>query len=286
MNKKKLSAFDGFAASRALLPWGRRRKSRFRRHPPLSVRSQFSFRFKVIAMSGASAACVLLARALGNGASSISGWAWVLVLAGAVLGALVLGAVAHRFLDRHFSRFKSAKLFGFGLFALATFVAHGQAVGEVNNIFHIDASSLPHATTAASAMAIGAWLFWAVLIPATVASGAWLIRCASALRWGDATITAAIFFAGVTWSAVVGHQAAPDVRRQSNIYRIALAMDFNKRSNCEGVPAASEGVVFIGPDQKRAIVAPPRVDILSRGGFSSLVPQVQVPTEFQIVECR
>lgn len=236
-------------------------------------------------MSGVSAAFALIAWGIDGFEWSRGGLIWALVLIGAAFGAVVLGTLVQRFLARHFADFKSARLLGVGLAALATFVAHGRAVGEVNAIFQIDASALPHATAAASAMTIGAWLFWTVLVPVTVASFAWLIRCCMKARFGDATIAGAILIAGVTWCGLIGNQAAPDRRRQSNLYQIALAMDFNKRSHCRGVSHDSEGVVFIGPDQRRAIVAPRRIEVPSGGGFNSLVPQLQVPTNFPIVEC-
>lgn len=280
MTKPPRSNFPGFVVDRGWLALRRHGASGARRVKKIPLRT------KLIAMSSVSAAFALIAWALDGFEWSKGGLIWTLVLLGAALGAIVLATLVQRFLARHLSSFRSAKLFGVGLAALATFVAHGRAVGEVNAIFLIDASSLPHAMAAASAMTIGTWLFWAVLVPVTVASFAWLIRCCAQSLYGDATIAGAIFFAGVTWSGLIGNQAAPDQRRESNLYQIALAMDFNKRSHCAGVPLDSEGVVFIGPDQRRAIVAPRKVEIPSRGGFSSLFPQIQIPRNFPIVECQ
>ena len=249
-------------------------------------RRKIGLRTKLIAMSSLSAAFALLARALDGFGWSEGGLIWALVLIGAAFGAVVLATLIRRLLNRHLASFKAARLFGVGLAALATFVAHGRAVGEVNAIFQVDASALPHATAAASAMTIGTWLFWTVLVPVTVTSGAWFIRCCARSLYGDATIAGAIFFAGAAWSGLIGHQTAPDQRRASNIYQIALATDFNKRSHCVGVPPDSEGVAFIGPDQRRAIVAPRKVEVPGRGGFSTLIPQLQIPPSFPIVECR
>lgn len=261
---------------RIKLAWRRKRPSYLFGNPKIDLR------FKMIAMSGASAGLAVIARAMSEFEFFGRGWAAVLVIAGAVLGALVLATLAHRFLKRHFAAFKAAEFLGFGAFALATFIAHGQAVGEVNAIFQIDASALPHATAAASAMVIGAWLYWSALLPLAAASAIWAVRCLVKSQYGDATISLAIFLASVTWSGLIGHQAAPDLRRKSNIYRIALEMDFNKRSHCVGMPPGAEGVAFIGLDQRRAIVAPRKAPIPSRGGFSALVPQVEAPSEFQL----
>lgn len=278
-NRRRPPTFHNFAILRGL-------SSRSRNSIGARRRRKIGLRAKLIALSSLSAAFALLAWALDGFGWSEGGLIRALVLIGAAFGAVVLATLVHRLLNRHLASFKAARLLGVGGAAVVTFAAHGRAVGEVNAIFQIDASALPHATAAASAMTIGTWLFWTVLVPVTFASGAWFVRCCAIRLYGDATIAGAILVAGAAWCGLIGHQAAPDQRRQSNLYQIALAMDFNKRSHCLGVPHDSEGVVFIGPDQRRAIVAPRRVEISSRGRFSSLVPQLQVPPSFPIVECR
>jgi hypothetical protein len=243
-------------------------------------------RFKLIAMSAASAGLPVIAKVVSDIGFLSPAWSVGLVLIGAVLGVLVLNTLAHGWLERHFAAFKSAKFLGLGLLALATFIAHGQAVGEVNAIFHVDASALPHTTTAASAMVIGAWLLWAVLLPVLAVSSVCAIFYYVKSRAGDVMIAFAILLACVTWVALVAQQAGPELRRKSNLYQIALEMDFNKRSNCVGLPKGTEGVLFIGPDQRRAIVAPQKVMIETRGEFGKLFPQLQIPSDFQIVDCK
>lgn len=259
----------------------RRRRLRY-----LFGKPAMDHRFKLIAMSATSAGLVAIARAISGIGVSGPAWAAGLVLMGSVVGVFVLTTLAHGWLERHFAAFKSAKLLGLGLLALATFIAHGQAVGEVNAIFQIDASALPHTTTAASAMVIGAWLLWAVLLPVFAVSFICSVNFYVKSRYGDFMIAFAIFLASVTWVALVGQQAGLELRRKSNLYQIALEMDFNKRSHCVGLPEGAEGVLFIGPDQRRALVAPGKILIKTRGGFGALVPQIQVPSDFQIVDCK
>jgi hypothetical protein len=243
-------------------------------------------RFKMIAMSIASAGFPVIARVISDIGFLSPAWGAGLVLMGAVVGVLVLNTLVHGWLERHFAAFKSAKFLGLGLLGLTTFIAHGQAVGEVNAIFQVDASALPHTTTAAAAMVIGAWLSWAVLLPVFIVS----LACAAFFfvksRPGDFMIAIAIFFASSIWGALLSQQAAPELRRKSNLYQLALEMDFNKRSHCVGLPEGAEGVLFIGPDQRRAIVAPRKVMIETRGNFDKLVPQIEIPSDFHIVDCK
>jgi hypothetical protein len=268
--------------------FGLRLKLALRRRRPgyLFGKQAIDHRFKLIAMSVASAGLPVIGRAISGVEMFGPAWGAGVVLLGAVLGVLVLNTLAHSWLERHFAAFRSAKLLGLGLLALATFIAHGQAVGEVNAIFLVDASALPHTTTAASAMVIGAWLLWAVLLPVLAVSSIFAIFYYVKSRLGDFMIAFAICLACITWVALVAQQAGPELRRKSNLYQIALEMDFNKRSSCVGLPKGAEGVLFIGPDQRRAIVAPQKVMIETRGEFGKLVPQLQIPSNFQVVDCK
>jgi hypothetical protein len=135
-------------------------------------------------------------------------------------------------------------------------------------------------------MVLGNWLSWAVLLPVFIVSMICAFGFYSSSRKGDSMIAFAILLATLTWGSLIGQQAGPELRRKSNLYQIALEMDFNKRSHCVGLPKDAEGVLFIGPDQKRALVAPRKSVVSTRGDFGALVPQIQVPPSFQIVDCE
>ncbi len=244
---------------------------------------KFDFRFKLIAMSIMSLIIGVVGGVLAAYGFLGAGYAFVFFISGAMLGLLVLGTLTAHFLEQHFAEFKSAKFFGFGLFALVTYVAHGKAVGEINAIFQIDASAFPHATTAASAMIISTWISWALLVPICFVSLICSIYHYTASKAGNTMISAAVFIACFLWTSLIEHQAAPDGRRKGNLYQIALEMDFNKRSHCLGLPEGSEGVVFIGPDQLRAIVAPRKVEIQTNS--KSIFREIQLPEKFDIVNC-
>lgn len=243
-------------------------------------------RFKLIAMSVMSVGLAVIAWATSGVAMFGPAWTAGLVLIGSFVGMVVLVMLAHGWLERHFAALKSAKLLGLGALALTTFIAHGQAVGEVNSIFQIDASALSHTTTAASAMVIGAWLFWVVFLPVLVVSFICIVWLCVKSRRGESMIAFAIFFASLTCCSLIGQQVVPELQRKSNLYQVALEMDFNSRSHCVDLPKGAEGVLFIGPDQRRAIVAPRKVVINTQGEFGAIVPQIEIPSNFQIVDCR
>lgn len=273
-------------APRALIKLRIKIALRRRRMSYLIGKPIVNHRFKLIAMSVVSAGLAVTAWATSDIAMFGPLWTAGLVLLGSVVGMVVLITLAHGWLERHFAEFKSAKFLGLGAFALTTFVAHGQAVGEVNSIFQVDASALPHTTTAASAMVISAWLFWVFFLPVLAVSFISVVRLSKKSRHGDFTIALAICLASVVWCSLIGQQAVPELRRKSNLYQVALEMDFNKRSHCVDLPEGAEGVLFIGPDQRRAIVAPRKVLIRTQGEFGRLVQQIEIPSNFQIVNCE
>ena len=280
MNKAKQRAPHALIRLRTKLAWRRRRPRYLIGNPIIDLR------FKLVAMSVMSAGLAMIARVTSDIAMFGPSWTAGLVLIGSVVGMVVLATLAHGWLERHFEAFKSAKILGLGGLALTTFIAHGQAVGEVNSIFQIDASALPHTTAAASAMVIGAWAFWVVFLPVLVISFICAVCLYLKSRHGESMIAFAIFLASVVWCSLIGQQAVPEIQRKSNLYHVALEMDFNRRSHCVALPEGAEGVVFIGPDQRRAIVAPRKVIINTQGKFGAIVPQIEIPSNFQIVNCR
>jgi hypothetical protein len=277
MSTSKTRPLNEWMRLRIRFSWHGKRLRQFMKDPI------FDLRFKLIAMSAASWMIPILGAILASNGLLGAACAFLLYMTGATLGALVLVTLVSRFLDAHFAEFKSAKIFGVGLFALATFVAHGKAVGEINSIFPIDASVLPHATAAASVMLIATWSFWAVLIPTCIISAFCAICHYKKAQAGNATMSFAVFVATLLWASLIDHQIAPERKRQGNLYQIALEFDFNKRSKCSGLPEGAEGVAFIGPDQRRAIIAPRLV--VTKVVPTSIFREVEVPPDFAITHC-
>jgi len=281
MSKTRQRAPRKVIRLRTTLAWCREKVSH------LLGKVEINDKFKLIAMSTACPMVAVSAQLLSEAGIIGPASAVFLLLMCSLFGAIVLTSLALGWLERHLSSFKSAaKTLGVGLVALASFVAHGQAVGEVNAIFGIDASALPHTTAAAVAMVMGSWIFQIILVPACFVSAICLFVFIGKSRFGEVVISFSVFIAALIWTALIFHQVGPELRRKSNLYQIALEMDFNKRSHCVDLPEDSEGVVFIGPDQQRALVAPRRVVIPTQGNFGVLVPQLQVPAKFRIVGCE
>ncbi|ATQ75794.1 hypothetical protein CR152_15615 [Massilia violaceinigra] len=261
--------------TRVRVAWQRKRLRDLLQNP-------FDFRLKLIAMSILSPVIPIVTGLLASYGLLAPSRAFVCYMAGALLGMVVLTTVASRFIDRHYSEFKPAKFIGLGLLGLATYFAHGQGAIEINAIFEVDASSLPKATAAASALVLAQWANSA-LIPLLFASGALVLYNMAKSRPGDAAISFAICMSSCLWAGLIHYQAEPDPTRKSNLYQIAVALDFNKRSTCAGVPKDAEGVVFVGPEQRRAIVAPRLTELHSSS--NSIFKEVEVPEKFDKVEC-
>lgn len=243
----------------------------------------FDFHRKLLALS-------LLSSAVSMGATLWATYghlsavaAFACYMAGALVGMVVFVVLAARFFDRHFSEFKAVKTASLGFYALIAYSAHGQAVGEVNAIFGIDAASLPHATTAASTMLIATWLYDFVLSPICLGAVLLSIYYFGVQREGRGFIGFAILLSALIWMALIYHQATVESQRRGNIYQIALEMDVNKKSRCENVPPDAEGIVFIGPDQLRAIVIPRLV--ITETNALSIFKSVKLPTKFEAVHC-
>lgn len=243
----------------------------------------FDFQTKVLALS-------LLSPAISMGAAFWSSYgdlsalgAFACYMAAALMGMLIFVVLAARFFDTHFSEFKAVKIVALSFSALIAYLAHGQAVGEVNSIFGIDAASLPHATAAASTMLIAAWLYKFVLFP--ICSGAVVMSLYyfGVQRERSGFIGVAVFFSAIIWMMLISRQAAVESQRRGNVYQIALEMDVNRKSRCENLPYDAEGVIFIGPDQLRAIVVPRLVT--TEKNARSIFKVVELPAKFEVVKC-
>lgn len=206
-----------------------------------------------------------------------------LIFATIFLGLYVFVSIVERVFVKYFIDFKSTQLFWVGAVAFATYVAHGQAGDEVNAIFHLDASAFPYATTAATAMMMATWALW----PAGVVAGLSFMYCTyKTFRsdYKDVLISLVLTLNLTSFALFVGYQISKDDVRKSNIYQIALAMDFNGRFRCENSKVGSDSVAFIGPDQKRALVAP--LAEITHQDRRTIFKIVAVPESFEIVDCK
>ena len=181
------------------------------------------------------------------------------------------------------SEVRSTRTLAFAALACLSFFAHGQAEGEVNAIFHADATAFPHATAAATVFIVLSWLFWPAVaaIAASLAGAAHSVHRKSA---GAAVTGLTVLLGSATIAGAVGLQLLDGAARANDIYQVARALDFNERFECDrGIPGI-DGAAFIGTEQSRALIAP-RLAEAPRGA-GSFFRRVRVPTRFEVATCR
>lgn len=180
-------------------------------------------------------------------------------------------------------RSHSTRIFGAAALAILSFLAHGNAVGEVNRIFHADAASFPHATAAATVFVILSWALWPAigLLLHGLAMGFVAIRDDDVAR---AMTSFTALLGSFTLVTVIASQFYDVEHRANNVYQVARAFDFNERFDCNGVRQEGDGAAFIGPEQRRALIAP---RLAARAiGNGSLFKRAEIPARFEVVDCR
>lgn len=181
------------------------------------------------------------------------------------------------------SEVRSTRTLAFAALACLSFFAHGQAEGEVNAIFHADATAFPHATAAATVFIVLSWLFWPA-VAATALSLGGTLRSLHRKSAAAAVTGLTVLLGSATVAGAVGLQLRDPATRSNDIYQVARALDFNERFECDrGVPGA-DGAAFVGTEQTRALIAPP-LAATSRGA-GALFRRVEVPARFEMARCR
>ena len=210
------------------------------------------------------------------------GWVLSLIFLATLLGAYVVAVMVEKVVARQFIDFRATQYFWVGAVALLGFVAHGFAGDEVNAIFGQDASSFPYATTATTAMFLLWWACQVALVVAFASLGYFAVQMYRNRR--EAAFTAFTLSINLVSLFLFGLlQIYPEPIRRSNIYQIALAMDFNEKFECEGAQSGMHHVAFIGPEQRRALIAPkPEIIYRSEKKFFKVVT---VPASFSRASC-
>lgn len=240
-------------------------------------------RLKLVYLSMLSPAIAFTGGLLSSNGLLDAAYAMIFFMTGTLFGMVVLVKLIADYLKEHFPDFKPASFIFYAVMALVSYVAHGQAVGEVNGIFEHDASAFPHATTAAWAMIIATWTYWWCALPVLLVSLVSVIWHFAKSKTDNALMAFGILFSCLLWVGLIEHQALDKNRRKNNIYQVAIEMDFNRRSHCGPAEMRGGGVVFIGADQRRAIFAPTVVE-LARNPLS-IFKTVEVPHTFTTAVC-
>lgn len=199
-----------------------------------------------------------------------------------VLGLYVFVLMVEHVVAKNFIEFKSSQLFWVLLIAFAAYVAKGYASEELNQIFARSASTFPFAYSAAAAMKILSIMKWPTAFIFILSFSYGLIQVFRS-KGAHAFIALVMSINFSSFGLFVEKQISPDEVRRSNIYQIAVAMDFNGRFNCPGVKEKVGRIAFIDSDQTKGIVAPPLVIKIRHE--KSTFKLVEVPEYFVDVAC-
>jgi len=218
----------------------------------------------------------------------------ILLIASAIAGLYVMLWQAEEALAI-FHPFGSTKIFLAAFGGLAVYFAHGLAADEVNKMFSVDSSALPHTTAAATVFKLVTsvqWVFWITCVLGLLGV-AWFgmvvddedrtLKSLSAMISSLAiTIMIPVFLSDGS-EAKAGAEAK-DGPRQKLLYRLAMQTDFDSKFNCASGTVGTDSVLFLGPEQRLAIIAPEGAKV---SGVSIPLPQdLQVPKTFAQTECN
>lgn len=231
---------------------------------------------------------VILVAALSNAEDSPD-TALFLMMTFVFVGLYVFVATVETTLLHHLIGLKTSLTAWVLILAYITYVAKAQALSEINEIFHIDASLLPMTIIATTAFKIVKILLWPVL-------GLAILTMAVAYLWrndfvgshdGIAILVsllvgagAQLFFATLVWGWVGASE-----QKKATIYRVAHFSDFSASFRCSGIDENKFSVLFVNPEKTRVIVAPKISDFYIGPARAQWLQPVPIPEEFPLLPC-
>lgn len=209
-----------------------------------------------------------------------------------VLGLLVAVGEVEDLLGERFLNFRGFRYACAALTALIFYTSRIQSIGDVNQIFHIDASALPLTVWGGTALHVIKLFFYPFIVAACIAATCLATQFFSSGKERDSITEMANFarFFAIVMScglaaAFVHVQLNDDDRRMATFYRIALASDFSGRFQCSGVAQDDMVGLFIGPEQRRIMLARKLDEPTQPHGSTPMLPRSVVPPDFLIVDC-
>lgn len=211
------------------------------------------------------------------------------------LGLYTLLCLIEGKLGRHIIEFKTTLIAWALLAGSLVFYGRISAVTDINEIFHIDASALPLTLLASTAIHISGLLFWPI-VGVFLGAIAWLLIVWTGNYFDENTpagekiarvITIATVALSLLISATFIHARIHDKdSRLQIIYRTAHSSDFSASFRCQGIDQEAQSVLFIGPEQKRVLVAPRiQEQIFATNKKADVLRSVSIPTNFPLVDC-
>jgi hypothetical protein len=169
----------------------------------------------------------------------------------------------------------AARLITGAILAIGAFLARRQAIEEVNAVFGIDSSALPMTLSLATTIIFVHYLWWAFGI-AFVVGLVLTIHAFSKKQVNIMLVYLALTISSGLTAAFCAMPLNKNVRPHT-YYRFAHDSDFSGRFHCKGVDQSKYSVVFIGPDQRRVLIA----QKINESSF--LMPSEQVVSYFRFV---
>lgn len=180
--------------------------------------------------------------------------------------------------------------------ACMAYMSRVDAVNDINEVFHIDAGALPLTTIAGTVLRFATYMFWPmvfVLVTSTVLIvlmfwGSVLEGKEDVEKLGLGTrVFAAAISSSLACLLIWGQ--LNDAGIKAKLYRLAHKADFVGRFNCQGIDSNRFAALFIGPEQRRVLLAeriPDDTDIFNASRQPpELMRPVDIPAYFPIMDC-
>lgn len=209
------------------------------------------------------------------------------------LGVLVAAGEVEDLLGDRFFNFRGLRYACTALTALVFFTSRVASIDDVNHIFRMDASAFPLTVWAGTAIHVVKLLFYPFAFAAVVAGIRLVSQFFSRHKKGEATKESADFARSLAIvlscglsAMIIQGQLSDDELRCAMLYRIAQSSDFSASFRCLDVPEEGMVGLFIGPEQRRIMLAK-KIDKpeVIRGKAPKLFPKLTEPHKFLIVDC-
>lgn len=211
-----------------------------------------------------------------------------LVALAAILGSLILIESIEGVLRIHGVRSYGVRYACVALFALAAYVARVNGLNDINSVFHIDPGALPLTAWVATVLFMFKLLqplfiigFLSAIYLAFDRAKGWSGVYADKdwIRW-----SACAFALGL--SVLIGIARTGAEARAQFLYHVSQDTDFVSRFACQGIDSTGVVGLFIGPDQRRVLLAPEIHDSeLFNMDAPRLFKPVKIPKTFLVLDC-
>ncbi|WP_440191828.1 hypothetical protein [Bordetella sp.] len=179
--------------------------------------------------------------------------------------------------------------------AVVSYFAKAETAGDINGIFHIDPAALPMTMIAGSVMRFTSYLFFPMVAVFLVALFlAVLLFCGNELKEKSHTeklskwmrLGAILLSSSLAALSIYLHLNEQGIRFK--LYRIAQATDFVSSFECQGIDSRMYNALFIGPEQRRVLIAPKLLQNFVPGQsteYMDITQPVEIPARLQELEC-